>query len=177
MGEIRPHPPVLLLLAAFSRHAEALDWAVQKAAACWGPIAVASDPLAFDATRYYEATMGQDLKKKLVAFERLVDPAVLVACKQQANLWEEAYRKAETWPEPRPLNLDPGYLTEAKLVLATTKDRDHRVYLDQGIYAEVTLYYQRGHGWQARPWTYPDYRTPPYHEFLNRCRRYLRARR
>jgi hypothetical protein len=54
------------------------------------------------------------------------------------------------WPEPRPLNLDPGYLTEAKLVLATTKDRNHRLYLDRGIFAEVTLCYQRGgSGWRA----------------------------
>jgi hypothetical protein len=77
-------------------------------------------------------------------------------------------------PESRPLNLDPGYLTEAKLVLASTKDRDHRVYLDRGIYAEVTLHYQRGRGWQPRPWTYPDYRSEPYLQFFTRCRQYLR---
>jgi hypothetical protein len=176
MGQIRLHHPVLLMLAAFSRHEPALDWAWQQAAQQWGPIALASERFAFEDTNFYQQTMGVGLQKQLVAFERLVDPAVLVECKHQANQWEAAYRAATDWPELRPLNLDPGYLTEAKLVLATTKDRDHRVYLDRGIYAEVTLFYQRGQGWQARQWTYPDYRRPEYHQFLTRCRTYLRQR-
>ena len=128
MGEIRPHPPVLLILAAFSRYDAALDWALQRATEAWGPLALASDAFAFEQTGYYTQTMGPGLKKKLVAFERLVDPAALVDCKHQAQGWEDAYRAASAWPEPRPLNLDPGYVTEAKLVLATTKDRDHRLY-------------------------------------------------
>ena len=173
MGDIRPHSPVLLILAAFSRHVAALDWTLQQAVDHWGPIALASDEFSFEDTSYYEQTMGSGLQKQLVAFERLVDPLVLVEVKHQTNRWEEAYRAATSWPESRPLNLDPGYLTKAKLVLATTKDRDHRVYLDRGIYAEVTLHYRRGSGWQAREWTYPDYRSGEYHEFFTRCRNYL----
>src|SRR4029078_12622455 len=106
--------------------------------------------------------MGTDLRKVFFAFESLVDPAELVACKETSNQWETDYQQLARHPEIRPLNLDPGYLTEAKLVLATTKDRDHRLYLDRGIYAENTLYYQRG-AWQSRPWTYPDYQRPDYH--------------
>ena len=62
-----------------------------------------------------------------------------------------------------------------KLVLATTKDRDHRLYLGEGIYAEVTLHYQGG-AWRARPWTYPDCARGDYHEFFLRCREHLRGR-
>jgi hypothetical protein len=177
MGEIRPHPPVLLILAAFSRYDAALDWALQRAAEAWGPIALTSDTFIFDQTGYYTQTMGPELKKKLVAFEGLIDPAALVECKHRTNGWEEAYRTGRAWPESRPLNLDPGYLTDAKLVLATTKDRNHRLYLDRGIYAEVTLHYQRDSGWQGREWTYPDYRSDAYREFLTRCRTYYRKRK
>lgn len=176
MGDIRPPAPVLLILAAFSRYTDALDWTLQHAVEHWGPIALATDYFAFEDTSYYQRSMGSGLRKTLVAFERLVDPAVLVEVKHQTNHWEEAYRAVANWPEARPLNLDPGYLTAAKLVLATTKDRDHRLYLDRGIYAEVTLHFRRGMGWQPRDWTYPDYRRAAYHEFFTRCRTYLRER-
>jgi hypothetical protein len=176
MGDIRLHAPVLSILAAFSRHAAALDWAGQQAVEQWGPVALASPRFDFDDTPYYEPAMGRGLRKQFLAFERLIDPAALVEHKHQANRWEETYRTLSDWPESRPLNLDPGYLSEAKLVLATTKDRDHRLYLDRGIYAEVTLYYQRGTGWREREWTYPDYRRREYHEFFARCRTYLRQR-
>lgn len=175
MGDILPHRPVLLVVAAFSRYGEALDWARQTTEAAWGPVALESERFAHEETRYYEASMGSGLLKTFFAFERLVDPAELIEFKRQANAWEDAYKASAEHPEDRPLNLDPGYLTEAKLVLASTKDRDHRLYLGRGIYAENTLYYTRG-GWQSRPWTYPDYQRADYHEFFRSCRDYLRAR-
>jgi hypothetical protein len=174
MGTIESHYPVLLVLAAFSRHADALQWARGRSAESLGQIAFSSDEFSFEDTHYYQAEMGTGLKKVFFAFENLVDPARLVDVKHLTNDWEVEYRESAHWPESRPLNLDPGYLTEAKLVLATTKDRDHRIYLHRGIYAEVTLYYQRGRGWQSREWTYPDYRGEAYHPFFTRCRNYLR---
>jgi hypothetical protein len=175
MAEIQPHRPALLILAAFSRHGEALDWARQTAEDAWGPIALISDRFDHRETNYYEASMGADLVKMFLAFETLLDPADLAECKQTSNQWEIDYQQLGRHAEPRPLNLDPGYLTEAKLVLATTKDRDHRIYLRDGIYAEVTLHFQRG-AWQSRPWTYPDYRRADYHAFFLRCREYSRQR-
>ena len=77
--------------------------------------------------------------------------------------------------ESRPLNLDPGYITLAKLVLASTKDHSHRIYLGQGIYAEITLDLSRG-GWQPSEWTYPDYRRADFHQFFVHCRDYLKRR-
>ena len=109
--------------------------------------------------------MGADLRKCFFAFERLIDPADLVDVKHQTNAWEGEYQQQSDWPEERPLNLDPGYLTEAKLVLATTKDRDHRLYLDRGIFAEGTLFFHHGK-WETRPWTYPDYQREDYHAFF-----------
>lgn len=175
MGDILPHRPVLLIVAVFSRHPEAFDWSKQKLTTEWGPLALESPRFEHNETRYYEASMGSRLLKTFFAFERLVDPARLVEFKLQSNAWEEEYQTASRHLEERPLNLDPGYLTEAKLVLASTKDRDHRLYLDRGIYAENTLYYTRG-AWQSRPWTYPDYQRADYHEFFVKCRDFLRAR-
>ncbi len=177
MGEIKPATPAMLVLAAFSRYPAALDWACARAVEQWGPISITSEVLPFEDTTYYERSMGSGLKKVLVGFQSLIDPGVLVDAKRQMNGWEDDYRDMVNVSETRPLNLDPGYLTQAKLVLATTKDRDHRVYLDRGIYAEVTLHYQRGRGWQPRDWTYSDYRSARYHQFLDRCRAYLREQR
>jgi hypothetical protein len=176
MGEPHRHAPVLLLLAAFSRHDAALDWALRRAVECWGPIALRSDRFDFLETRYYESAMGPDLKKVLVVFSELMDPADLPRFKLQSNHWEQQYAAESGMAEPRPLNLDPGYLTEAKLVLASTKDRDHRIYLAEGVFAENTLFY-RGGAWQSRPWTYPDYQRADYHQFLERCREYYRQRK
>jgi hypothetical protein len=175
MGEISQPDPVLLVLAAFSRHDDALDWARDKATAAWGPIALASDRFAFDETNYYQPTMGSDLKKCFWAFERLADPAALADVKLQTNAWELQYAGLGRCPEERPLNLDPGYLTLAKLVLASTKDHAHRLYLSRGIYAEVTLTY-KDRRWQSHPWTFPDYQRSDYQAYFTECRDLLHAR-
>lgn len=175
MGEIRQQRPVLLVIAAFSRHPDALDWARSAASAQWGPVALTSDLFEFHETPFYERTMGTGLRKLFWAFERLIDAAILPDIKLQTNDWEIAYRLQGGQPDARPINLDPGYLTEAKFVLATTKDRDHRLYLRQGIFAEGTLFYQAGK-WCPRDWTYPDYHRADYHQFFTRCRDYLRQR-
>jgi hypothetical protein len=173
MSVASPHRPALRIVAVFSRHPEAIEWARQTTEEVWGPIALESELFDHHETNYYEATMGRDLKKAFFAFETLVDPAGLVEWKEQSNRWEIDYQDLARHAEPRPLNLDPAYLTEAKLILATTKDRDHRIYLDRGIYAENTLYFYRG-AWQPRPWTYPDYQRADYHRFFVRCRELLR---
>jgi hypothetical protein len=74
----------------------------------------------------------------------LIDPGRLAEIKRLTNEWEAEYAALEIHPEPRPLNLDPGYITAAKLVLASTKDQGHRIYLRDGIFAEVTLRFVRG---------------------------------
>lgn len=170
------HRPVLLIAAVFSRYDDAIAWARRELVTRWGPIELEAGPFAFEQTRFYEPSMGSDLKKLLVAHRQLIDPSQLPTIKHAAIQIEarcRAENSGERWPETRPLNVDPGYVTEAKLILASTKDRDHRIYLGNGIYAEGTLYYQGG-AWQTRSWTYPDYRSPEYHQFFDACRAYLR---
>ena len=172
MGEPTPPTPALLLLAAFSRYEAALAWARDRAAGQWGPVAMESPCFDFTQTDYYEPTMGPGLRKIFLTLTRPFDPGDLAEIKLQTNRWEEEYTRGADHPEPRPLNLDPGYLTLGKLVLASTKDYTHRIYLARGIYGEVTLYYKHGR-WQPHEWTFADYRREEYHEFFSRCRELL----
>ena len=173
MGDIQPARPALLLLGAFSRHEAALDWAAARATARWGAIGLRSDRFAFTETDYYLESMGTDLLKTFFVFDASFDLGTLPALKQQTNAWELEYRHETSHPEVRPLNLDPGYISESKLVLASTKDHAHRIYLNEGIYAEITLHFHPKK-WQPLPWTYPDYRRADFHQFFSRCRDHLR---
>lgn len=178
MGAINDPSPVLLLVGAFSAYEEALDWAWGQLERCYGPIARQSPRLHFSETDYYERTMGPGLLKQFFTFERLVAPDALAAIKHQTNTLELAYQELGRHPVPRPLNLDPGYLDEGKVVLASTKDHAHRVYLGVGIYGEVTLRYEGGR-FLPWPWTYPDYRRGDYRGFFADARadyRRLKAR-
>src|SRR5262245_9861908 len=134
-----PTQDALLVFAAFSRHADALAWARERLAAAFGPIALAGEPFAFHHTAYYAPTMGPDLLKQLLVFERLVPLDGLAPRKRAAIAFEAELAAAGAYSEPRPLNLDPGLLTLGKFMLATTKDQAHRVYVGDGIFAEVTL--------------------------------------
>jgi hypothetical protein len=173
MGEIRPPSKVVLLIAASSRYEQALALARQQSEARFGPTAAVSEPFAFSETNYYAEEMGAGLKKQFWAFDEPIDPARLADIKLQTNVWEADYAAHRFHPESRPLNLDPGYLTLAKLVLASTKDHAHRIYLGEGIYAEVTLAFRSG-AWRTFEWTYPDYRRADYHQFFTRCRELAR---
>lgn len=176
MASPREPDPVVVLLAQFSRHAEALAWGRSQAEAAWGPAAAVSPAFDFRETDYYAATMGEGLSKQLVAFARLRDPAELPDWKRLTNAWEAEYAALGRHPEPRPLNLDPGYLTPAKFVLASTKDFAHRIYLRDGIYAEITLPWRRG-AWCPGEFTFPDYRRADVQAFLTEVRDMVARRR
>lgn len=169
------------MVAMISRYRAARQWALERLSQRLGPLADCSTVQPFEASGYYDRQMGEALEKQFVRFQPLADPVELAEWKIWTNALEDEFAAGpardllpagEPRPE-RPLNLDPGYVTEAKLVLATTKDRDHRIYLSRGIYAEVTLSYT-GRRWHAHRWTYPDYRTEAAIEFVEACRQHLR---
>ena len=169
MGDIHDATPVTLLIAVVSRHVDALEWAREQTERIYGVTSLASAPFDFIETDYYAATMGAELKKQFITFERPIDPGELAHIKRQTNMLEREFAALGKHPESRPLNLDPGYITAAKLVLASTKDHAHRIYLRDGIYAEVTLNY-RHRRWQPMDWTYPDYRRDDFQLFFSECR-------
>lgn len=152
----------------------------------FGPLDYRSKTIKFDFTDYYQRDMGPDLKRRFVSFERLIDPIALSRIKLITNRLERRLSKdinpvrnivSEGDNEisngvksvRRAVNIDPGYITGAKLVLASTKDYSHRIYLEKGIYAEVTLYYKKG-SFRYWDWTYPDYKTEDYIRIFNEIR-------
>ncbi len=167
--------PVLLVVAAFSRHVEALAWASERLEQSFGPLALCSIPFAFTQTSYYETSMGTGLRKGFWVFRNLVNPDILSQAKQLTNALEIQLANQGSYPESRPLNLDPGLLSLGKFMLATTKDQSHRIYLRDGIFAEVTLRYQAGQ-FEPWPWTYADYRQPSVHDFFRDAREFYRQR-
>jgi len=173
MGEIRIVEPVVRICAVISKYPDARQWAIEQLRQRWGQIFLNSEPLPFVANGFYTETMGEPLMKQLVAFYDVVEPGTLAEWKHETNAIEDAWAAQTRTPESRPLNLDSGYITQAKLVLATTKDRDHRIYLRDGMFAEVTLNYV-GKKWIHHRWSYPDYRTPRVAEFATDCRNHLR---
>jgi len=173
LAEIQLVEPVVRFCGLISRHQDAIDWGIEQISQQWGSPVLRSSPIPFEAGGYYRASMGDDLLKTLVAFEGFHDPSGLADWKLLTNQWEADYASLGCHQENRPLNLDPGYTSQAKLVLATTKDRDHRIYLRGGIFAEVTLTYVRKK-WEHHRWSYPTYRGSEVARFAQQCRERLR---
>jgi Domain of unknown function (DUF4416) len=131
----------------------------------YGDIEFSFGPVPFSFTDYYRDEMGGDLLKMYVAFQRSVERDDLAEIKTFTNSVEDRYLSSGA----RRVNIDPGYLTRDKLVLASTKDFYHRIYLSKGIFAEVTLHYRKG-AFRFFSWTYPDYNTPQFLAFLEKAR-------
>jgi hypothetical protein len=172
MAEPKSTPPAILLAAIFSHHQSALDWAKEKICRYWGEIGLSSPLFDHSETGYYTPEMGDTLVKQFVVVDGIWDPANLAAVKLQSIGWESELASSLIYPQRRPINIDPGYMTLGKLILASAKDRAHRIYLHDGIYAEECLYFLGG--WQTRPWTYPDYQRADFQEFFTLVRQRLK---
>jgi len=166
MGKPKAPQPVKLLVSAFAPGDALLAEAREATIAEWGATDWESDLLPFDHTAYYRREFGTGLVRRIWTFERLIDPGALAAIKGRTNELEQRW----IVDGKRTVNLDPGYVSMAKLVLATTKNHGHRIYLGQGIYAEVTLQY-RDKAFRPWPWSYPDYATPGYCRLFEAIRR------
>lgn len=131
-----------------------------------GAVDFRSEPIPFDFTGYYTKEMGKNLLRSWISFARLGDPGELSGVKALTNLIE---RETARDGGGRQINLDPGYLALSKLVLASTKDFSHRIYLSDGIYAETTLLYKKD-AFEALPWTYPDYMSETAQKYFGEVR-------
>ena len=122
---------------------------------------------------YYDSELGGEGRRIIVSFEKLVDPSEQAAIKTFTNEIEMRFSDSDG----RKINLDPGFISHGRVMLATTKKTGFRVPLSDGIYTELTLYYARG-AWQKLPWTYRDYQSKRVQDFLTEARRkYLLQRK
>jgi hypothetical protein len=138
----------------------------------FGPLALESAPFRWEHSDYYEQELGSPLTRRFIFFERAIPPDALADIKLFTNELETRYSEAGK----RRINLDPGYLTLAKVVLASTKNYSHRVYLRDGIYAEVTLMYHRGVGFRPNMNTYMDFKSNECLELFATARDALKRR-
>jgi len=173
--EVCEPAPVKLVVGMLSTDESVFGWAERAMEALWGPIDITSEVMEFSKSHYYEKEMGPGVRRKFVSFAELIEPGILAQIKHQSNDLEgqcAASKAGKALGVLRPVNLDPGYLAPSKLVLATTKNYSHRIYIGEGMYAEATLQYHGGR-WASWPYTYPDYAGGSYDEFLTAVRRRL----
>lgn len=168
MSELKEPKPAKLIMALLYSKGELLKPLINKLVERFGPIEWESPEFVFNHTHYYTEEMGEGLEKRLIGFIRLISPEELPEVKYFTQQLEKEWAQEGK----RRVNIDPGYLTLDRLVLATGKDAAHRIYLRKGTYAEVTLIYHSG-SFQPLPWTYPDYRSEEIINGFNQFRKYF----
>lgn len=174
-----PSPALLIMSILFSPDTPdelgpsiAYSQAVEELQASFGPLASQGPITRFTQTDYYDREMGTGLLRQFVCFAPLVCREQLATIKLTTNALEQSLSRADG---SRSLNLDPGLLSVENLVLATGKNFTHRLYLRDGIFAEVTLLFQGGR-FQTLPWTYWDYAAPDVLTLLTEWRHALLRR-
>lgn len=165
MGKIKKIHFVKIFCGLIYKEEEILNEAKKQLIEKWGKIDIEEGPFVFDFTDYYEEEMGRDLKRRFISFEKLYIPEDVSEWKIFTNRIEETFSENGK----RKVNIDPGYIDSSKVILLSTKDYYHRIYIGKGIFAEITLYYSKGK-YNFLNWTYPDYRTENYLNFFMKMR-------
>ena len=157
---------VKLISSLFSPEKTVIDRVIVQMSEIYGPIDWSSPEMFFDRTKYYAKEMGWPLHRRFVSFKELIPPETLVEVKLKTNEIENGYLTRGN----RQINIDPGYMSLERLILATGKNYIHRVYLTKGIYADLTLIFKRG-SFRPLEWTYRDYSDPEVIEYFNELRK------
>jgi hypothetical protein len=144
------------------------QWVLQALSPIWGEPERISDAFPFDKTDYYH-DIAPVLYRRFISFPGLRNGDELVRWKKESGLVEQRSSLAREERDIRAVNIDPGYINGARLVLASTKDHAHRIYLTEGIFAEVTMRY-RFKQWVAFDYTFPDFASGRYNPFLSAVR-------
>jgi hypothetical protein len=166
MWNLQTPKPAKLIIGILAADEGCLKAAVEAIKAKFGKTDFVSDVWPFDQTDYYRDETGENVLRQFVSVEKLIDPGKLSKIKHKTNKLEQKLAKQSAYDLLRPANLDPGIIEPSKLVLATTKNYSHRIYIGKKMYAEVTLIFDKGI-WKPFEYTYPDYRQDCYHDFFS----------
>jgi hypothetical protein len=164
MGSIRAFNPVKLFVGVLVANEDLVPDVESQLCSRYGPSDYRSPVLPFTFTDYYRNETGEHILRVFFSFERLIEGDLLPEIKCQTNELEEKFAAAGSAVK-RPVNLDPGYLEHSKVILASTKNFYHRMYLGRGIFGEVTMHFRNG-AYEFFPWTYPDYKSEEYQAFF-----------
>jgi hypothetical protein len=170
MASILPPPPVKLFAAVLFVNKICLDQALKLLAEKWGKIDFEGNDHIFDVTDYYNSEMGVPQFRRIIAFENMADPSVLVSMKLACNEIEHVLSENGK----RQVNCDAGYLDHNKVVLASAKEAGQKIYLGRGIYADFAGRYKDGN-YRPFEWSFPDFKDGRYDKELLEIRtKYLR---
>jgi len=169
MADISSSKPVKLFVGILSSDNTLLEEVEYLLTKRLGKVDIKSEIFPFDFTDYYKKDMGTNISRQFLCFKELINPEELSDIKIWTNELENEIKCNRKSDVARPINLDPGYLTHCNLILASAKDYYHRIHLQNGIYAEVTLFYQH-EVFKNLPWTYPDFQTEEYKNFFLKVR-------
>ncbi|MBI3823332.1 MAG: DUF4416 family protein [Planctomycetes bacterium] len=165
--------PVQYFVAILWADASALPLAYARLRDRWGAIDFEGPDHPFDRTTYYEPEMGPNLVRRLIAFATLRCPGELARAKNACIEIE----KELPGPTGRRVNLDIGYLDHNKIVLASVKAPGQKIYLSDGIFADLVARYSQGR-YQPFEWTFPDFKDGRYDTELAEMRsQYIRQRK
>ncbi|PKN64625.1 MAG: DUF4416 domain-containing protein [Deltaproteobacteria bacterium HGW-Deltaproteobacteria-15] len=165
MSHLTEPEDVKLICSVFSPEERMIRECIEHLEEIFGPADWVGPPMFFDRTKYYEKEMGWPLHRRFVSFTRLIRPERIVEAKLTADGLEQKYSREGM----RRVNIDPGYVSLERLVLATGKNYTHRVYLSKGVYADLTLLFQRG-TFRSLEWTFPDYASSEMIGIFNEIR-------
>jgi len=169
MWQIKKPEPVKLIVGILAADEDCLKTAIDTLSAEFGRLDLVSDVWPFTQTNYYNKETGEHILRQFVSIEPLVDPGKLAQSKHRTNKLERKLAKSLNVDLVRPVNLDPGLIEPSKLILATTKNYSHRIYIGKKMYAEVTLIFDKAQ-WRPFDYTYPDYRQQCYFDFFTKVR-------
>lgn len=175
MSVPRPPDPAKRVIGVFLKEKKLIDSVAPELKRHFGAVDIVSHWLAFDFTDYYRKEFGTPLFRRVFTFKQLMDQDALSETKQITNAIENRFlgRRKNDENAHRRVNIDPGYMLRERFVLATGKNFAHRIYVGDGIYADLTLIYQQKK-FHPLPWTYPDYASSEMLAFLEQVRsRYI----
>lgn len=165
MSVPKPPKPAKLVIGMLMKDKSLIETVTNILIQEYGQIDIVSPWLLFNYTDYYEPELGSPIYRRLISFENLIDQGSLVNIKLFSNRLENNLSENGK----RRVNIDPGYMVLERFVLATGKNYTHRIYIGSGIYADLTLIYQKGQ-FRPLPWTYPDYADDTMLFFLTKIR-------
>lgn len=169
MGEIREVKSVLYFASIIYRMENAFKEGLANLLETLGETEEITEEMEFSHTDYYKDEMGENLKRRLLLFKSLRKREDLPNIKIKTNEIEKRLSNRGN----RTVNIDPGYITLENVILATTKNYTHRIYLGGGIYGDLTLIFKGG-TYRPLEWTYPDYASQQIISIFNKWRTILK---
>ena len=169
MGEIEHAKKVRFVVGILTQFPSAVDQVFTRLEKEFGKSDLSSPLLPFFHTPHYDEEMGENLYRRCFTFPKLVDPDELPAIKAWTNKLERKLASSGKFEVERPVNIDPGYVTLTKLVLASSRDYAHRVHIGDGVYGEIALAWSQA-TFAAREGTRPDFKSREMIGFFNRVR-------